>query len=737
ALAVLERLDERDTAAVVVFDDHIDVLQPAASVTSALKRAVRDKLTGIQARASTALHQGWLTGCEAIASAEMMPPARGVARCFLLTDGQANVGMTDPEQIAHQAGDIRQRAHIGTSTFGIGEDYAEELLGPMAEAGGGRFHNLRTADEIAATFVNELGEMLATAASSVKLELEVESGVIVDVLSTFWAEPAPDNHTRWTIAIGDLFDGEERHAVVRLGFADQSRREEQAVRARVLWTAAGAEHSSDWADIRFRYADDAAVAADPVDATVIEAAGQHLADRAHREALRQSKSGDLAGAQRTLRSSHALMAGYAMASPSLGPEVKEMEARRLALEHGPLDSRTAKEDYFRRQSRSSGKRDLRGPAPSPAGPPPTSANQAQRLLADYIKTTVAWPQAVPDPLPEASAAVLRDRVRGCLLWGAVGDALARPLRGQTPDAIRARYGPDGLTRYLPPREWRSGPTGALTGDTKLTLELARSLNAQDGRLDPEEFARRLAGLPDLWNEVGHATGLAARNIAYGQPWWEAADRRATGCGAAVRAAPVGLVHALAASPLALRQQAVLSALPTHAAPSAVAGAVALAAGVAWLLREVARGAEQVDAAALAGFVTDAIAGMESSAPGDAPTLARRLRELPTAITRATAAEAFPDLSESSAAMDTVPLAFYHFLRAPDDPRRVVIAAANGGHSASAVASMAGQLAGSWCGAERLWRDAEAWWDGLVAAADVRALGDQLAALTLRAGHAPA
>ncbi|HEV2238224.1 MAG TPA: ADP-ribosylglycohydrolase family protein, partial [Ktedonobacterales bacterium] len=518
ALAVLERLDERDTAAVVIFDDQIDVLQPAASVTDALKRAMRDKLAGIGARANTALHQGWLTGCEAIASAEMTPPARGVARCFLLTDGQANVGVTDPEQIAAQAASIRQRAHIGTSTFGIGDDYAEELLGPMAEAGGGRFHNLRTANEITHTFINELGEMLATAASDVKLELEVEPGVIVDVLSTFWAEPAPDNHTRWSVAIGDLFDGEERHAVVRLGFADQPRREEQAVRARVVWMAGGTAHSSDWAEVRFRYADDAAVAADPVDATVIEAAGQHLADRAHREALRQSKSGDLAGAQRTLRNTHAMMAGYAMASPSLAPEVAEMEARRLLLERGPLDSRTSKEDYFLRQSRSSGKRDLRGSAPSPADPPATSANQAQRLLADYIKTAVAWPQSVPDALPDASDAVLRDRVRGCLLWGAVGDALGRPLRGLTPTEIHARFGPDGLTRYLPPREWRSGPTGALTGDTKLTLELARSLIAHDGTLDPDEFARRLAGQAALSDALGGATGLAVRNIAFGAPW---------------------------------------------------------------------------------------------------------------------------------------------------------------------------------------------------------------------------
>jgi Ca-activated chloride channel homolog len=731
ALAVLERLDERDTVAVVVFDEHIDVLQPAASVTAAVKRTAREKLAAIGARGSTALHEGWLKGCQTIASTDLTPPEQGVWRCFLLTDGQANVGLIDPEQIASQAADIRERTRIGTSTFGIGDDYAEELLGPMAEAGGGRFHHLRTESEIATTFVNELGELLATAASSIKLELEVEPGVIVDVVSTFWATPMQNNAARWSIALGDLFDGEERHAVVRLGFADQPRREEQAVRARVLWTAGGAEHASEWTEVRFTYADEAAVAAEPVDASVIEAAGQHLADRTHREAIRLSKSGDIAGARRTMSHSRDLLAGYALASPSLAPELADIDERQRQIEEGPLDPRIAKEAYFQRQMRSSGKRDLRGPSAPAPDPRKVSADQAQRLLADYIKTNVTWPQPLPDALPGETAEVVRDRVRGCLLSGAMGDALGRPLQGLTRADIRQRFGTDGLTRYLPPREWRSGPTGIFTGDTSLALELARSLVAGAGQLQPDDFARRLARQYGAGRAIGASTNMALERLAYGDPWWQAADRRVTGCAAAVRAAPVGLVHALDANPLALRQQAVLSALPTHSHAQAVAGAVALAAGVAWLLRTVASGAERVDAAALAHFAAEAVAGIEPPATNVAPTLAQRLRDLPTAITVDEPTQAFAGIGYTSAVVDTVPLAFYHFLRAPESPRQVVLAAANGGGCASAIASMAGQLAGVWCGAERLWRDATSLWDELEARDDVRELGSQLATMTLR------
>jgi hypothetical protein len=62
---------------------------------------------------------------------------------------------------------------------------------------------------------------------------------------------------------------------------------------------------------------------------------------------------------------------------------------------------------------------------------------------------------------------VQDRIRGCLLAGAVGDALGVPIEFMSIDQIRRRYGPAGLTDFaerrscrvhghLPPRSARSG-----------------------------------------------------------------------------------------------------------------------------------------------------------------------------------------------------------------------------------------------------------------------------------------
>ena len=69
----------------------------------------------------------------------------------------------------------------------------------------------------------------------------------------------------------------------------------------------------------------------------------------------------------------------------------------------------------------------------------------------------------PSPLP--------DLLTGCLLGGAIGDALGAPVEGLGLDQIRERYGGDGLTDYA---EGSYG-IGAVTDETQLTLRVAEAL----------------------------------------------------------------------------------------------------------------------------------------------------------------------------------------------------------------------------------------------------------------------
>ena len=357
ALAVLDKLRQDDVVAAVVFDDHIDVLQEAAPASPEVKARLRAEMSRIEARGSTALHEAWLTGCRLIApdSAQISH----VTRTFLLTDGLANVGLTDAEQIAAQAGEVRANAGIGTSTFGIGLDYDEGLLGPMAVAGGGQFHHLRTPMEITTTFLGELGELLAVAARNVRLEIEAAPGTSAELISPFWMNPLLDNSARWAVTLGDLLAGEERDVVVRFGFLSQLEHAGHRVRARLSWVDDTGVHESEWQDVLFEYADHAARSAERADPRAQRVVGVHHAERAQRRAIELSRAGQIDAACQLLQAVARRIAEYAGTDPQLVEALNALRAAEANLAHQGYAPVAAKEAYYASQLRTRGQRDLR------------------------------------------------------------------------------------------------------------------------------------------------------------------------------------------------------------------------------------------------------------------------------------------------------------------------------------------------------------------------------------------
>src|SRR5579859_3132498 len=349
ALAVIDQLTLRDKVAVVFFDYRIDVVQELAPATRELKGQLRRSLASIQARANTALHEGWLTGCKGLAADVGLPKEQAVARCFLLTDGLANVGITDPEHIASEAAGVREHTGISTSTFGIGNDYNELLLGPMAVAGGGQFHHLRTADEITRSFVGELGGLLTIAARQVRLEIEVEPEVSTDLISAYWEGSAQEKTSRRSIAIGDLQRDEERHVVVRMSFPQQEDQQQQVVRTRIIWLADDGERSTDWQECHFSYASHSACDDEPQEAEVMRQVGLQEADRARREAVRHNNRGDLQKARASLASASQHVAAYAANDQVLQEELKDLRHLGQQMASAPMAPAAAKEVYYRQQ----------------------------------------------------------------------------------------------------------------------------------------------------------------------------------------------------------------------------------------------------------------------------------------------------------------------------------------------------------------------------------------------------
>ena len=206
---VLDQLDARDQVALVAYDDQVQLLAPSTSIDQQARDTLKAQINALRPGGWTDLSGGWLAGCREVAA---HLHAQAVSRALLLTDGLANRGITDLEDLSHHARELRQRG-IATSTFGVGLDFNEHLLEALAEQGGGHFYYIAQPGQIPDVFRRELGELLTVVAREVVLTLQIPAGVAVEVLGGIAHE---HNGERLRIFLGDLSAGEQRPIYIRM-----------------------------------------------------------------------------------------------------------------------------------------------------------------------------------------------------------------------------------------------------------------------------------------------------------------------------------------------------------------------------------------------------------------------------------------------------------------------------------------------------------------------------------------
>jgi len=164
ACAAIEMLLPDDWVSVVTFESGVEVvarLGTAGVNRSALLRTVKS----IQAGGSTALFAGWAEG---LSQAMSCPITDAGARVVLLSDGGANVGISDASSIAADV--VQATAHgVTTTTMGFGRHYDEHLLRAMADAGQGNYVFIEGAAQVAEAFQHELAGLSALRGRNVTL----------------------------------------------------------------------------------------------------------------------------------------------------------------------------------------------------------------------------------------------------------------------------------------------------------------------------------------------------------------------------------------------------------------------------------------------------------------------------------------------------------------------------------------------------------------------------------------
>ena len=209
ALHVLDMLQEQDQVALVVFDDQINLLSSSVPVTAQNRNNLQERISSVRSGGSTNLSDGWLAGCKEIAD----HAENGmINRALLLTDGEANAGITDLEELAKHARELSARG-ISTSTFGVGMGFNEHLLEAMSNQGNGSFYYIQTPSQIPDLFAREFKELSAITARNVKIALTIPAQVDATVLGGWRFEKGSG---KLHIDLIDLYAGRKQEVYVKL-----------------------------------------------------------------------------------------------------------------------------------------------------------------------------------------------------------------------------------------------------------------------------------------------------------------------------------------------------------------------------------------------------------------------------------------------------------------------------------------------------------------------------------------
>ncbi len=352
----LQLLKPSDRFSLVVFDDVVDVVVASTLGSAEAKRHALRKLAEIDARGSTNLAGGWEAGCDQVAA---HLTGEAIGRCLLVTDGQANVGESDPEQLARLAGAMRQRG-IATSTFGIGADFDERTLQRLAEGGQGHFYFVETPRAIPDLLTSELGDSLEIVAREAALVLHVPEGADAAPLGPFRVSSA-GRVVR--IELGDLASGQELQLVVKLTFPAGA-----AGDAQVTGFALAAKDDALGAlaqDVAWTLADHAGNDAQRRDRVVDRAVARLYAALARQAALVLNGEGRFDEARRLIERVARKIASYAGADPELRRIVSQLrdEIGAFAMHMGVLEAKQRHfEAYSVQHSRMADGRARRRPA---------------------------------------------------------------------------------------------------------------------------------------------------------------------------------------------------------------------------------------------------------------------------------------------------------------------------------------------------------------------------------------
>jgi Mg-chelatase subunit ChlD len=206
---VIDQLDQRDTLGLVTYDSSVTIGLTLTKMDRDGKEKAKKAVKSFQPGTMTNLSGGLLAGLDMATKRQNPNP---VCSILLFTDGLANVGITNSNQLTTITEKMIQRCPEGCTvfTFGFGE-HDPNMLQSIATAGKGLYYYIESIDKIPLSFADCIGGLQSVVAQNIKLTVDALNGAqILRMLNTgFKPNGTLPGHT-FLLDLGDLYSEEER-----------------------------------------------------------------------------------------------------------------------------------------------------------------------------------------------------------------------------------------------------------------------------------------------------------------------------------------------------------------------------------------------------------------------------------------------------------------------------------------------------------------------------------------------
>lgn len=232
AASLLETLADGDIVSIYGFASNVREIAAPTVLSRDNRGYLMRQIAMLRALGGTNMWSGMQTGIQRMREA---PGSHPIRRIMIISDGQANIGPSDPRSLGNLAAQATEwRTQV--TAIGVGLDYDERTLGALAVRSSGRMYHLERSFQMASILERELQVLANTVAVDAHIEVIPAPGVVILEGLTMGSE-LRDNRLR--IPLGSVFAGQRREVLLRVQVDTANQGAHNLATARLVYSKPG------------------------------------------------------------------------------------------------------------------------------------------------------------------------------------------------------------------------------------------------------------------------------------------------------------------------------------------------------------------------------------------------------------------------------------------------------------------------------------------------------------------